>query len=217
METFTYLGTVFDETASDTPDIEARIRKGSAAVRRIGKVLWCRNTPRSLKVKILMVFVYPTATYACETWAMTAADERKLDVWWMKLLRRIKGVRLTDRVRSSEILRELRTSKLTDLIKERMLRYCGHMWRYPNTRWANFAARAKITGQTKGGRSHAQYNKAVAKLLKKHELTTDHMKDDNGSGDAWREKLLKIFPKGDNREHKEINRSPNLSANENIA
>ena len=116
-------------------------------------------------------------------------------------MRRVKGVRLTDKVRSEEILRELKTSKMTDMVKERKLRYCGHMWRYPSARWVKFAAQAILPGQTKTGKQ-TQYCKSVTKLLKTHNLTTDQMKDADGKGGAWSEKLREIFPKGDEEKKK---------------
>ena len=112
----------------------------------------------------------------------------------MKQLRRVVGVTRWDRVRSTAILQELKTSKLSDLIKERQLRYCGHVQRYPDSRWVKFAVSASIPGEKKTG-NKKQYCKAISKLLKDHGLTTDMMKDANNKGDGWRRKLAEVFPK----------------------
>ena len=167
---------------------------GAGAAKRIEKLLWNRQTTRRLKVKMLMVFVYPTVTYGCETWAMGRKEKQQLDVWWMKLLRRVAGVTRWDRVKSDAILQRLRASRLSKLVEERQLRYCGHVQRYPDDRWVKFAVSATTPGETKTGRAK-QYCKTISKLLKDHNLTTEMMKDADNKGVGWRRKLAEIFPK----------------------
>ena len=145
-------------------------------------------------MKMIMTFVYPTVAYGCESWAIAEKDKRQLDVWWMKTLRRTMGVTKRDKVRSEAILRELKASKLSDLVEERQLRYCGHMERYPEERWVKFMTRATLPGQKKTGQQK-QYCKSISKLLKKHELTTDMMAN---AGD-WRARLSEKFPKSTER------------------
>ena len=125
----------------------------------------------------------------------------------MKLMRRIRGVRVTDKVRSEKILQELRASKLSDLISERQLRYCGHVERYPDDRWVKFAIRAVIPGQTKTGKQK-QYCKSISKLLKHHDLTIDMMKDEKGTGNGWRTKLQQLYPKAEAKNRQPCTTTP---------
>ena len=64
VEKFTYLGGCFNEFDDDVDDIDRRVQQGNVALARIRKILWNRNTPRRLKMKMVMTFVYPTVTYA---------------------------------------------------------------------------------------------------------------------------------------------------------
>ena len=143
---------------------------------------------------MIMTFIYPTVAYGCETWAIANAEKQRLDTWWMKAMRRAWGVTRRDKVRSAVILEGLRASKLSDLIKERQLRYCGHVQRYPKERWVKCATRATLQGQTKTGKKK-QYCKSISKMLKDLGLTKDMMKDANGKGATWAKKLREIFPK----------------------
>ena len=81
---------------------DRRIQQANLTMARIGKALWNQKTPRSrLKMKMIMTFVYPTVAYGCETWCLNSETKKHLDAWWMRILRRIKGVTKLDRLRSN--------------------------------------------------------------------------------------------------------------------
>jgi len=194
---FVYLGSCFNEYDDDVDDINRRIQKANGSTARIRKMLLNRNTPRRLKVKMIMTFVYPTVSYGCETWALDKDTKSHLDTWWMKLMRRIRGVTKEDRLRSRVILKDLKASKLSEMIEERQLRYAGHVWRYPDTRWAKFMLQAEQTGQKAG--KQRQYRKLLSKLMEEKKLTKDMMADTK----TWGTKLREIYPRGENDEGKQ--------------
>ena len=186
--TFCYLWSTFNEFATDSDDISERIRKANASLQRIRKILWNRGTPRRLKVKMIMTFIYPTVTYSCETWCLGETERSKLDAWWMKLLRRVQGVTKKDRIRSKTILKNLKTSKLSDMITQRQLRYLGHTQRYPDERWVKFMQSAETSGGQQSGKQK-QYGKHITNLLKQFGLNKEMMQDK----DLWKEKLAGLF------------------------
>ena len=101
-------------------------------------------------MKIIKTFVYPTVSYGCETWTLRESDKDRLNTWWMKLMRRIRGVTKCHRLRSAKILKDLNAKKLSDMVRERRMRYLGHVYRYPEQRWAKIALSATRPGQKKG-------------------------------------------------------------------
>ena len=104
------------------------------------------------------------------------------------------GVTRRERVRSDAILQGLKASRLSDLVKERQLRHCGHVERYPGSRWFRFAIRATLPGQKKTGKQK-QYCKMISKLLRDNDLTTDMMKDAKKKGGASNKKIQEMFAK----------------------
>ena len=110
-------------------------------------------------------------------------------------MRRVKGVTKEDKLRSASILKDLKTSKLSDKIEERQLRYLGHLWRYGEERWTKFMLQAELPAQKTG--KQQQYRKHMTKLLKAKELNTGMM----SNGKEWGAKLKELYPKenkGDN-------------------
>ena len=138
-----------------------------------------------------MVFIYPTVTHGSETWAYGKREAKILDTWWMRLMRRVRGVTICDRMRSAEILKDLKVSPLSELVEERQLRYLGHIQRYPDGRWVKFAMTAERPGQTKTGKKK-QWVKTTASRLAKKQLNTDMMENRV----TWRAKLRELYPRG---------------------
>ena len=188
VDEFVYLGSVFTEDATDGADIERRIQKANAAQAQIRKILWNRETPRRLKIKMIMTFIYPTVSYCCETWTLGNAEKRRLDTWWMKLLRRVRGVTKRDKMRSKEIHKQLRTTSMSNMIEERQLRYLGHIMRYPAQRWVKYALTAARPSQTKKGREK-KWKTQIEKILEKHKLTLKMARNK----EKWKAKLARIF------------------------
>lgn len=99
-----------------------------------------------------------------------------LDAWWMKIMRRISGVTKLDHIRSSTILKRLGGArKLSNLIRERRLRYLGHVIRYPAERWVQKSLTARIGDKTKP--ATRDWMKIAAKDFRFHKLKWEHVQD----------------------------------------
>ena len=207
VDKFIYLGSCFNELDDDADDIDRRVQKGNEALARINKILWNRMTPQRLKLKMVMTFVYPSITYGCETWFLGQDAKTHLDTWWMRTMRRVKGVTKEDRLRSETILKELNTLKISDMIEERQLRYAGHVWRHPEERWTKFMLQAERPSPKNG--KQRQYRKHLSKLLKCKGLTTGMMLDRVG----WAEKLTELYPREKHKKRKTPPTPPNEAPN----
>ena len=141
-------------------------------------------------MRVLMSFIYPVATYGCETWALRKVERDTLRVWWMKiLLRGIYGTWLTERVRSDDILKALKTSHLTDMVDLRRRRYVGHIARYPKER---------IVKQTLGATWPSQGNKkrkgkTATWLSKVISDLKDNDLDVHVTKNEWRDKIPDLY------------------------
>ena len=74
----------------------------------------------------------PITTYASETLALTAADEKKLLIFEIQCLRSVLGVSRLNRIRNIEIRRATGTEKtIVDVIKDKKLKCFDHLSREP--------------------------------------------------------------------------------------
>ena len=153
------------------------------------------RNPHYYLMKMVMTFVYPTVSYGCQTWCLNTDAKSCLDTWWMKVLRRIRGVTKKDRLRNVKVLEDLRTSMLSEMIEERQLRYLGHVWRYGENRWTKFILQAARPGQTNTGKQ-LQLRKHLSKLLAEKKLTLDMATHP----DSWAKKLDELYPRKTGKE-----------------
>ena len=189
MREFKYLGTIISADGTSGPDIKRRLELADHALRRMKKIIWNRQIRRWIRMRVLMSFIYPVATYGCETWTLRQAERDTLRVWWMKILRRIYGTWLTEKVRSAHILEALKTSHITDMVDLRRRRYVGHISRYPKER---------IVKQTLGATWPSQGNKkrkgktVTWMSMVKQDLRYNDL-DVHDTKVEWRNKILDLY------------------------
>ena len=61
-----------------------------------------KNMPKKLKIKLYMSVIRPVRLYGAECWIVRKKEEEILDKTDMRMLRRIKGVTLRDKIMSAE-------------------------------------------------------------------------------------------------------------------
>jgi hypothetical protein len=147
---FTYLGGVISDDGRSDRDIENRVSVANSNMRDFRKYFFSKKVTRKRKFRVLKTFFLGVVTYGCETWTLTVANKRKLDVWWMKQLRKCYGVTKEDKVRNEKILKHFNTDKLSNVIEKRRWDYYGHIYRYPDSRWANFMLTAEPENPKRG-------------------------------------------------------------------
>ena len=128
---FVFLGSVVPGTSGD---VKRRVALASSAFGRLRKSVWSRReVSLRLKVRIFECLINPIAIYASESWTLRAEDNRELLVFEMRCLRSILGVTRLDRLRNDDIRERLGIrSNILDTIKERRLRWFGHVVRRPS-------------------------------------------------------------------------------------
>ncbi len=196
VEEFVYLGSVFNELGTIDSDVNRRIKLANDAMRRARKIIWNRGTPLGLKRKILMTFIYPTLTYGCETWPLTKSSDElsSLKTWWNKQLRKFCGVTKMDRIRTDDILKRTRAQCIWTLIRERRLRYVGHVYRFPQERLTKQVVGAIANENSK--RINLGWTKTMASELEHYGIKVKLLLDK----DKYRDKVNRSFRKSGEEE-----------------
>ena len=74
-----------------------------------------------------MTVIRPVLLYGAECWTVGKKEEQILEKTEMRMLRRIKGTTLGDKVKSVDIRKELRVNSITEKVRRMALRCYGHM------------------------------------------------------------------------------------------
>ena len=136
VDSFTYLGSIIDSRGGCDLDIQNRINKAQAIFSQLRRHLWIRREI-SMKTKLS---VYKAAGrsvlfYAVETWPLKALHLHDLEVFDHRCLRKILRIRYSDRISNVDVRhRCCNIEPAAMIVKQRRLRWLGHVLRRPNDR-----------------------------------------------------------------------------------
>ena len=88
-----------------------------------------RELSKKAKLSIFKAVFVPILTYGHESWVMTERMRSQVQASEIRFLRRIEGVTLFHKVRSSEIRKSLNIEPLLLQIERSQLRWFGHVSR----------------------------------------------------------------------------------------
>ena len=122
-----------------------------------------RELSRKAKLWIYRSIFVPTLTYGHESWVMTERTRSRVQAAEMGFLRRVAGVSLRDRVRSSAIREELRVELLL-CVERSQLRWFGHLVRMPPGRLPREVFQARPAGRRPRGRPRTRWRDYISTL-----------------------------------------------------
>ena len=88
----------------------------------------------TLKTKILISQACGLSPllYGSETWTTYSRQEKRLNSFHMRCLRKIMNIRWQDKVTNTEVLHRAKIPSLVSILSNRRLRWLGHVKRLPN-------------------------------------------------------------------------------------
>jgi len=141
VEDLCYLGSWLSTNGNCDKDCQIRIGKASSVFGRLQGV-W-RNKHISLKVRVRLYesLVTSTMLYSAELWPLTIPQKKRLDAAHHKFQRRLLGITWKDKVRNEDIRNQTEQQRMDLVIKERRLRWLGHVLRMEDDRIPKQATR----------------------------------------------------------------------------
>ena len=127
---FVYLGsTIFDTLSLDT-ELNRKLGKAlttmsslTKRVRKNGKLA------ENAKIQVYRACVLSTLRYVSASWVLHARHEHKLNTFHLRNLRRILNNAWQDKVPNTEVLERANLPSMYSLLKQRRLRWLGHVCR----------------------------------------------------------------------------------------
>lgn len=132
---FTYLGSTITDTLSLDTEINKRIGKAATTLARLTTRVWT-NAKLTVKTKMVVynACVISTVLYGSETWTTYTRQERRLNTFHLRSIRRILGISWQDRVTNAEVLSRAGLFSMYTLLRQRRLRWLGHVHRMEDGR-----------------------------------------------------------------------------------
>ncbi|KAK0137435.1 putative uncharacterized transposon-derived protein F52C9.6 [Merluccius polli] len=193
------IGVLFTSEGRMEREIDRRIGAASAVMRTLHRsVVMKRELSRKAKLLIYQSIFVPALTYGHELWVVTERTRSRVQAAEMSFLRRVAGLSLRDRVRSSVIREELGVDPLLLRVERSQMRWLGHLVRMPPGRLPGEVFRARPTGRRPWGKPRTRWRDYVSRLAwERLGIPQEELDEVAGEREVWVSMLGLLPPRPD--------------------
>ena len=191
VEKFCYLGSVLSGNCGIEHEINSRVGKAATAYSKLVRRVW-DNPKLTTKTKVLVyqTCVLSTLLYGSETWTTYAKQERKLNAFHLRCLRRLLSIRWQDRVPNVEVLRRADLPSIQALLGRRRLRWLGHLHRMDKKRIPRQLLYGELAnGQRKRGRPQLRFKDICKSTMLPFQIDHTNWEATAEHRGLWRQRL----------------------------
>nr|XP_049699970.1 uncharacterized protein LOC126055306 [Helicoverpa armigera] len=191
VENFCYLGSTVTNNLCLDAEINSRIGKASTMFGKLSARVW-HNKYLTVKTKIIIyqTCILSILLYGAETWTSYAKQERRLNNFHMRCLRRILDISWKDRVTNEKVLSMACIPSITALLKQRRLRWLGHVQRMEPSRLPRQTLLGQISDAKRPvGRPLLRFKDSVKRDMVSFKIDPNIWEKLSDDRDSWRKKL----------------------------
>ncbi|KAI8482321.1 hypothetical protein Bbelb_399120 [Branchiostoma belcheri] len=119
------------------------------------------------KLVVYKACILSTLLYGSEAWTLYSHQERRLNAFHMRCLRRILGISWQDRVPNKDVLAQAGMTSMYALLSQRRLRWLGHVSRMDDGRIPKDVLYGELaTGARPAGRPVLRYKDVLKRDMK---------------------------------------------------
>ena len=148
-----------------------RIQSGWQNWKRVSGILCDRRISLRVKGKVYKTVVRPAMMYGAETWAVTKAQEKKLDVAEMRMLRWMSGVTKLDRIWNERIRGTTKVGEISKKVQESRLKWYVHVLRREDEYAGKRVMGMEVPGKRRRGRPKRRWMDTIGNDLSEKKLS----------------------------------------------
>ena len=153
------------------------------------------------KVKLYNSNVKSVLLYGSECWRETKKDMGKIEAFHNRCLRKLCNIYWPNKISNVKLYERTGCRSIVQEIRQRRLRWLGHVLRMPAERIPKKALRWTPPGKRNPGRPRTTWRRTVTKDLADMGLTWGTAQATAQDRDSWRSLTAALCPRGDD-EHK---------------
>jgi len=185
---FCYLGSTIGNDGGCDREITIRLGKANGAFGRLGRIWASRNISTQVKVRLYESLVLAVLLYGAETWPIKQSTARKLEAAHHRWLRKILHISWKDKTTNDKVRELTQQAKLEDIVRERRMRWTGHVMRMDCDRIARAAVIwTPKCGRRRPGRPRTDWTQTVKQDIKRGGFTWEQLPDLAVDRTTWKE------------------------------
>ncbi|KAJ8273600.1 hypothetical protein GJAV_G00103460 [Gymnothorax javanicus] len=160
---FVYLDATVSTEGRGDKDINNRLTKARVAFTKLSNVWQCKDLHQKTKGRLFKTLICPILLYGCKTWRLNKTDEKKLNTFLTKCLRRILKISREDHIPNRNLLERSNCDTITTQICRRRWRFIGHIHRKDCTDRCSISLEWRPEGKRKRGHPRTTWRRMVEK------------------------------------------------------
>jgi len=198
---FTYLGSTITDNLSVDAEIDKRIGKAATTLARLTTRVWTnRRLTARTKMAVYSACVISTLLYGRETWTTYARQERRLNIFHLRSIRRILGISWQDRIPNTEALSRAHLPSMCTLLRQHRLRWRGHIHRMEDGRITKDILHGELTtGRRSTGRPHLRFKDVCKRDMRALNIDTESWEGLAVDRSRWRNTMNKHPKSGETK------------------
>lgn len=199
VENFKYLGSILNHQNDKIQEITARINSANRAYFSLQKVFKKRSLSKNFKIRLYQTNILPVILYGSEALAFRTVDENKLLVFERKILRRIYGPildPLTQQwriLKNREVYERYGSPNIIQVMKNRRLKYAGHVARMDELRTPRIALIEEVEGRKLQGRPKLRWINNIEKDVQEMRIDPETWIEAAQQRDVWRQAVEQTY------------------------
>ena len=115
-------------------DVKVRIGKAAAVFAKMRKIWRNSNISLNVTTRLYEAIILSTLLYGTDVWPLIATLTKSLDATHHRWLRSILGISWKDRITNVEVRARTGQQTMDNILRERRLRWLGHIFRMDHKR-----------------------------------------------------------------------------------
>lgn len=200
VETFTYLGSNISSSFSLDTEISSRIAKAAVVMSKLHQRVWSNsNLTEKTKLRVYEACVLSTLLYSSEAWTPYARQEKRLQSFHLRCLRRILSIRWQDKISDVEVLKRAGLKSMVAILRERRLRWLGHVHRMDCGRIPKDLLYGELAEGTRPiGRPRLRFKDVCKKDMQQCKIDVATWESLAGDRSSWRRAVKSCVQEGEN-------------------
>ena len=156
---------------------------------KLSQRVWTNNhLSVRTKLQVYQACVISTLLYGSEAWTTYTRQEKKLNSFHLRCLRRILGISWQDKITNTEVLERAQSTSMYSMLSQRHLRWLGHVHRMDSSRLPRAILYGELsTGSRPLGRPRLRFKDVCKRDMKQAGIDHNNWEDAAKDRGVWRQ------------------------------